>query len=662
MNEQSKYSLRPLIIATSNLIVVVLLVLILLSYLITIDQKLLIEEYIKLLPSDIITHPLSPEPEEFILYISSCILIVLIPLFFVYLRDSRYLFSTDTNLEKMSYRLSEGLLLVAFSIIFVSFFFTSKINSLIFKTQDPSYTEIVFTPVMGSLLVYSIILLPIFYMAIISIKKNIKFKIIIFLESFLYLIVFLIFLVSEYENSDKYHFAFFIDSIVFINKGMLFSDMNVPLYGLYSLFLLPIFSLIELSVLNVGIIVSLLNILVIFLISQSMRKIFDGNNYVVLLTLLSIIFFTLILNRILQSSDWNHYYQYFPLRVLFPALCIYFFIVFDKFLYSRFFISVFFLSFGIFWNFESGLIALLTFAISEIFKSIYMDRFKEIVPKTLILSIASFLSFITGYYIFSPYFSDSFFNFLIPTLTYGKLGLYMHPMRLFGEQLLILLPYYASVVVPILFINNAKKNERLVYYFFFGVLGLGTFSYFVGRSFGQNIYGVMYPFIILCVLYFYDFIKNFKFFKDYLITNLAFITSSFFIFIPILIYSFSFKTDLITKHTIRGYKYLVREDPLPNSQLYEFINSHTSKDEPVLVDLNVDTHEVYINTHITIPESFVYKYHINLKSQEEIYKLSFKKKLHNKIIVTKDIFAELPYKENYIIIESFGNIVLLESI
>ncbi len=652
-------SIKRSIISLFLISITFLVLLFLLSELISFDMKSVLNKS-RSLAINSIHGMLAPEPKEFLMYVLTCFFIIVIPLIFLLFQfKMKEKFNTLFQNSYLFY-ISELFLILLVLIMLLSFFYTSYAGHYLSGLpRDPSYTELVFTPSFIKLSFLSVLILPFIVLAFKSIENGDKYPVFKILEFSIYVIIFFIFLVTEYSNSDKYHFSFVIDSIVFIKKGLLISEINVPQYGLYSLFLLPLFSIMELSVLNVSIVLSALNVLVIFLIYQSLKKIFDNNNYYVFFIIFSITFMSIISNRFFNLDDWDHYFQFSPLRTLFPALCIYLFTKYNKFSVVSYTASIFLLSFGLFWNFETGIVVILTYFISEIYRSILNREYKEIYLKIILGAISLSLSLLVAVVIFSPYFVDSMLVFLYPVYVYAGLGLVMLPMRVFGEQLILLIPYCISIVSSLVVLSYRERRQRFSYYFFFSILGLGVFTYYLGRSVSFNLYSIFYPFIILCSLFFYDFVRN-KALKKYLVANLTFMIATFFIFVPIAISSFSPQSYLYTKHILRGYDFIVNYDKKKlNLPYYNFINQNTKKNEPILVYMKQNTHEIYINTHISIPEKFVYEYHVLIKSQEIDYKNSFRDGLNKKIITTESLLDTIPHKDKYEIQKKYEQLLIL---
>ena len=652
-------SIRRSIISLFFISITFLVTLFLFGELINFDMKSVLSKS-RSLAIDSIHVILAPEPKEFLMYVLSCFFIIITPLIFLLFQlKIKEKFNTFFQNPYLFY-ISELFLILLVLVMLLSFFYTSYAGHYFSGLpRDPSYTELVFTPSFIKLSFLNVLILPFIILAFKSIENEDKYPAFKILEFSIYVIIFFIFLVTEYNNIDKFHLSFVIDSIVFLKKGLLISDMYVPQYGLYGLFLLPLFSIIELSVLNLSIVLSALNVLVIFLIYQSLKKIFDNNNYYVFFIIFSITFISIISNRFFNSDDWDHYFQFSPLRTLFPALCIYLFTKYNKFSALSYTASIFLLSFGLFWNFETGFIVILTYLISEIYRSILIGDYKEIYLKFILGTLSLSLALFVAVVIFSPYFVDSMLVFLHPIYIYAGLGLVMFPMRVFGEQLILLIPYCISIFSSLIILSYKERSQRFSYYFFFSILGLGVFIYYLGRSVSFNLYSIFYPFIILCGLFFYDFVKN-KSLKKYLVANLTFMIATFFIFVPIAISSFSPQSYLYTKHILRGYNFIVDYDRTKlNLPYYNFINQNTKKNEPVLVFMRENTHEIYINTHISIPEKFVYEYHVHLKSQEIDYKKSFRDGLNKKIITTESLLETIPYKDKYEIQKKYEQLLIL---
>ena len=313
-------------------------------------------------------------------------------------------------------------------------------------------------------------------------------------------------------------------------------------YGLYPVFLNPVFKLVGLSVLSItsvmGALLSL-NFLFIFLFLRRLIK-----NKIILL----IGFSTVMLYFLDSPANPYPYFQYYPIRTIFPSLLLllssFYFESRNKILYLALFIIS---ALAVLWNFDSGI---MVFA-SWILALVYLEVFRSD-KKLMIRNIAghALMGAAALGVVFASY---AGYAFLISGQT-PDFSIFFRYQRLFYEGfMLIAMPFpHVWILVVITFLSGLLlsikkwlvkdgdwKNASI---FILTILGVGLFSYYEGRSHDATFYGPLYLSLMLLVIFadiiFYNAASNPKLYGQALLFLLVlfFILSS-----PISVISHSHK-------------------------------------------------------------------------------------------------------------------------
>jgi len=295
------------------------------------------------------------------------------------------------------------------------------------------------------------------------------------------------------------HFEFVYRPIVQVMMGNGIMVDFKSQYGLYPHFLEPIFYFLGTSVLSVSIVMALLSALsaiILFrvLYSTLRSKLFSLTSFIAYL-------YFVYAN---PFYFFDYYFQYNPIRVLFPALTLFLSSAYirnpsEKLKYCTYSI----LSFGIFWNLDSGIICFFTFFLLSIYyKLITTDnklcftKFAKISIQQIIqaLSIVVLISFIVIMYLFLRYDSFPDLQFFI---TFQKIfyqhGFYMLPVSKNSPVFFVIAIYIVGLVYSLSYLFRKKRHTADNHFFSILIttclLGIGLLTFFQGRS---------HPAVLIC--------------------------------------------------------------------------------------------------------------------------------------------------------------------
>ncbi|MEK4513001.1 LamG domain-containing protein [Paenibacillus sp. FSL K6-2524] len=205
------------------------------------------------------------------------------------------------------------------------------------------------------------------------------------------------------------------------------------------------------------------------------------------------------------------YFQYFPIRTLFPTLIIYGSLkYFENKSSLRYYLVTLLSCISVLWNLDTGLIVFLTWILVQIFDECF--NWKDgllFVRKSLIHILVSISALIVVLvlFLFYIYFRSGtipnlfeFFNYQIYFYGYG---FFMLPMDLIHPWNLVVLVYIIGLVVSLNAVLK-KENTLLVrMIFLLSILGVGLLSYYQGRSHNHVLTLVWYPALMLLVIFVY---------------------------------------------------------------------------------------------------------------------------------------------------------------
>ena len=311
--------------------------------------------------------------------------------------------------------------------------------------------------------------------------------------------------IVTFDISYLRHFLAVFSAVAHVHLGEA-QLLNVSAqYGLYAHFLEPIFRIIGLSVLKYTFVMSLLIACNYGLISFFLWK-STGNKAVALLGILSLFFCCDILHRY-PFLPILPYFQYAPIRMVFPALLIFlswrYFQTRNKILYI---VSFPLYSLAMLWNLETGIVCFGSWIAALFYDEVLLRKDRGCIKPILRHLGGAVLAFflVLAAFLFSMRLRYGGWPDLIKATDavrmYYLLGFGMMPMPPIGLWQIVAFSYLVglSYAVRCLFLCEDPVKARMV--FLISVLGAGLFSYYQGRSAITNLSPAAYPSILLMTL------------------------------------------------------------------------------------------------------------------------------------------------------------------
>lgn len=393
---------------------------------------------------------------------------------------------------------------------------------------------------------------------------------------------------------DSHHFSpvYFPQTQLAYNKIII---QQVPsLYGMFPLFLKPIFSVIGLSVVNFTAVISVLtsvSYLFLFIFLKKSIK----NEIVPIFGVLSILVYSNLCLGF-NFNSYSPYIQYTPIRILFPAVILF---IATQYLekYSRYLYIIGHLlaTVAIFWNFDSGMVVFISWNLFLIYLEIWKRADKKLVEvlkpicKHILIGLSSFLvclSLISFYYI---YHSGSLPN---PSLffQYSKLfysGFFLIPLPIFPHMwYLIILVYTLSLLHSFLHLINKNSNKKGSLYFILSIVGFGLFAYFEGRSHSFTLIAPSFVAFLILALFLDDLLLEFRNYlkegkKINFFTFFMTITIAFILILPTV--DIIKNINFFVKNLSASYQLLYAPIAPYHSKNINFIKQHTTAGERILI-------------------------------------------------------------------------------
>ena len=296
--------------------------------------------------------------------------------------------------------------------------------------------------------------------------------------------------------------VFYSITQVYAGKYLLV-DFNAQ-YGLYAWMLNPVFKLIGLSVYKIGLVFGILNACSFLLIYLGIRKI-TRNKVLSLMIFLCLIFWQYWQTRMPFGDNPREYYQYWPIRILFPAIAFYLVALYkDASQKSRHIIlPVMALSaaLGVLWNMDSGIVVFGSVLATLLFSALHLPAREAIKRSAVYISwlFGAMLLVLLVFYLTTRSGCGKWPD-LAGLIEFQNAfyisGFFMLPMSAFHFWNVPVLLY---IIASTYCARNMHKGypEDTMMIVFLAILGLGLFSYFLGRSYDTTLNAVMYPAIII---------------------------------------------------------------------------------------------------------------------------------------------------------------------
>lgn len=312
-----------------------------------------------------------------------------------------------------------------------------------------------------------------------------------------------IFGIESINSTSNYlsHFNAVFHAVVQVHLGrQLLTDLGSQ-YGLFPHFMEPVFRVSGLSVLSFTVMMALLMAAAYIAMYSAMRR------TVANLTLCSLGFVAVVYAGYLRGTVYyqpENYFQYHPIRFLFPAVSLYLVQRYLTGAQHRWYPVMFiFSSLAVLWNPDTGIITLLSWLLLLIYNECAGFRVAAIARH--IVKAALFFSAVAGTYAGVQYLTYGSFPDFAAFLNYQKLfyvsGFFMIPMPLWHPWNLVALVYTAGLLHSLSLLVERRVTPRSGLIFYLSVLGFGLLSYYQGRSHDDCLIGPSYPAVILITIY-----------------------------------------------------------------------------------------------------------------------------------------------------------------
>lgn len=505
----------------------------------------------------------------------------------------------------------------------------------------------------------------------------------IFLAIFLLIIfIFIIFttFVTEFDPSiHAYtpHFSAYAYSInqVFNGKTILI-DLQTQ-YGFYPYFLQPIFNILGMGIVQFELVMTFLQtiffVIILFLVSRLVKS------RIIYWCSICVIPGTWLwsINNINGNENYGNYYQYWPHRVIFPGLILLLMWFYQKTSGNRRKIITAFAyllsSFSVLWNFDSGLIVLVSWVIFMVFEALTrlnVDGIKNTIISVvtvifkaglLTVSLIGLLNFYT--YLRSGQFAD-LKNYLFYQSIFYNSGFFMLSMPVtFHLWNLVLLVYAVGILLGIFYLGkvfvNKKGGEKespqikIVMIFMVSIIGCGLFSYYQGRSHDSNLIASSWSFWFLIVIY-TDWIMQILFSRKQppLLFQGLFSKAGIGLFGLLLTWIlFSYWGGMIsffpanltkTQNNVENIRHLLNKESSPYAQDVRLIKENFAPQSDVLILSNYNQAYLYIESGMKNPLSVPSFGELFLKSDYEKVSHFISQNKTEKIVMSNDFSDDFP--------------------
>lgn len=325
--------------------------------------------------------------------------------------------------------------------------------------------------------------------------------------------------ISIYSITQSSKYFVHLDAIIYpLSQVVQGKTILVDLpsqYGLFPEILAPLFKLTGLTVLNFTLLMAFLQIISLFALFVVINKIIK-HQVLILLGILSLIVITFgNLLYLCGVSLQDTVYQYWPIRFFWPAISVYLFYVFvqDKTIFKSLIISII-SAIAIIWNADTGLFIFISYSVYLITRFItdfwfQRDRDKQIWQQksflvALILHFTTLLLIVIGFFAYLQTSSGKTLNYSwlykYQSIFY-LLGFGMMPIPTKLDPWVGVISIYIYGLISALFSWKKIPSNKSEMMFYLSILGVGLFVYYEGRSHPLNLLSVMWPAIVLGMIF-----------------------------------------------------------------------------------------------------------------------------------------------------------------
>jgi hypothetical protein len=313
---------------------------------------------------------------------------------------------------------------------------------------------------------------------------------------------------DKYPYCSEFHFTAVFFPVVQVYQGKALLIDCASQYGLYPQLLQPLFAVVSLSVLTFTLVMGLLTAGSFAALYQFLWQACENK------TAAFIGFAALLFNTWFSFALWANfdlYYQYFPIRLLFPAVLV---PLAWRYLHrpSRrlYWGLLTFLSVGVLWNLDAGLPSLLTWALTLCFAELFGAGWRSVARRSVghlaaaagaFAAVAALYSCVVRlrYGAFPDYGQFFYYQRL-----YFVAGYYKSPLMPPTTWVLVALVYLAGLAYAGFALAARRQTPRAAMMFLLSVLGVGLSSYYQGSSNSIVLFLVWWPCLLLLALFLDD--------------------------------------------------------------------------------------------------------------------------------------------------------------
>jgi hypothetical protein len=309
------------------------------------------------------------------------------------------------------------------------------------------------------------------------------------------------------------HFAPVLQPVVQVHYGKALLVDARSQYGLYAHLLQPIFAVIGLSITKFTAVMAALMAVSMLGLWSFLRGVVRSQ-LVALAGFSALVFagwFFLFYPQYDSSGVADFYFQYYPIRFVFPAAAVWlgwhYFEQPRRWLYA---LSMMVFSVGVLWNADAGVPALgswlAALCFAELFEGTWASRTGKIAWHlgAGALSMAAVIAVYAGAIWLRYGTVPDFGQLLAFQELFYVAGFCMLPMPLAGSWNMVVLVYLIGLAYAASALTAGKATVRVKMIFFLTVLGLGLASYYQGRSHDHVLVKVWWPCWALLVLFLDD--------------------------------------------------------------------------------------------------------------------------------------------------------------
>lgn len=395
------------------------------------------------------------------------------------------------------YRRSVG----AFIFLSASIVYLGLAISGFFYIRDSYYVSTI------GMYVFNLLLFPVISVIFFIKKPELSKLVLYFLYTLIAATLIVVFFANIINLSDSfltYTFdpVFYPVSQVMAGKNLLVQVSS--LYGLFPLFLQPLFALIGLSVLKFSVVMAVLVVLSLLCLYQALTRLVV-NKLFLLTGFLMIVFYSVLATRVIPEN----YFQYWPIRYVFPCLGILLTTVYFKNKHRLVYYSSFILyALGVLWNFDVGIVVFLSWILVLVYSELGAIQSRRAAffraGKHMVVAGLVFVLVMTSFAIWTRLRAGmwpdiSLFTQYQKMFLSGYLMVKMLPPP--HTWNIVILIYLAGLLISVRAVLKQKIRyiENLI--LFLSVLGIGLFSYYEGQSLDVALFRTSYPALILIVIF-----------------------------------------------------------------------------------------------------------------------------------------------------------------